>query len=1362
MTVPVQSIRVGVASLGDDDADTSLLDADEACCRSGAQSQPPTSDSAERAGPTDSGVSQAFHNNSPLPLTTRFLPFGAEPQRFDIFSLAAPEALSKKGAEVEIDVRLSDASIGSLALTQTTQGPRRAYSIGLNGHLQLLDFSEVRPTWIDLGAPSPDDQAAGANVEPQDRLTLDPAFQPLAVQFTFSNARHYDAVIVRDKRGRLWRYLGVWTDAPFAFERGDWDEFAAPAATLVDQVARLRNTTLGRREVAVIGLTDNKLQYVRGHGGQANGRRQDWADVNIVGNAPEFDSTSRLVDVLTDGWPAPSTANPTELVAIDKDGQPWLATLDFDYVQAPFPLIDVAWNALHDPLAPDPTRFAPGVRPVACRAANGVLTVYGTRAVNDSLTLRILQEDAGALAMIDYANVELAAGTPLQIDPQGYDRHGARVVLTAVHDGSEAILQLRDTDIDQVAALPANVGNPAPVASFMLAGAPVLLVGGDTETVYVQRLPDPATVANVESALVLPNAQIVDGFLQAPNQAAPENVVDVPDVNQAVIDQGGHTVFPFAAIPFAVGQWQVLQKTGVVRLQRDPGFGADEMRVLIGNLQVNDVLVLNGARYRVATPPIDVDPDPNVDDIRVGLNTIAGIGNGDHDFDAVDEIGAFDVIAEHEDTLLEITDIAPAVGDPVRLRFPAAAGTNPAEQAIVSRHGVVGASTWTLVDTAWAQAPAAGDFVEVLTADTNELITVTYPRNFQNPELAWEYFDGEGWRRFEGDFIDKTENFSRTGVIGFTVPAGLSIVEVAGQEDFFIRARLVGGDYGRPVYKVDSVDHGNNASTQSVTVDTSGLQPPEIQSVTATFKLEQKVEPEVLLVRNNLTSRNQTQAAASDSAVFDLFQGARALDDAASGSSGLSLHCGFTHAFGPGPVALFVDAVDVAGDGETVAEVLTDDGWQDVGIDDKSRGLRRRGFLRLSVNATPIRTRRFGKDRFWLRLRTAGTSGPWRPTLRRTALNAVAAVQSRTTTQEILGSSNGEPAQTFPLANPPVLPDSLELRVRENLTGEERDELLSRYGANAVVTFDDIDLDGDWVLWQRVDSFVPYAAEDRVYRLNASNGDIVFGESTRIPTAGRDNIRAIEYRSGGGTAGNVDAYRVTNLKTSLRGVDKVANPVPASGGTDTPDVAAQLPGSPALVRRAERALMPVDIEAMIVASSPDRLQARCVMPGGPGQPVRIAVLQRGTDACPRLSLTDQQGIRSLVLDAGWGALQETAVVVEDPQYVEVEVRTTLVASDSEHGAALRAAATQALNDLLDPVGKGPTGDGWTFGRPLWRADVQRRLSRLEHFDAIESLRIDYAAPAGETSMPRTGIVCASRIDVVVLFEGRRCGEDATT
>ena len=95
--------------------------------------------------------------------------------------------------------------------------------------------------------------------------------------------------------------------------------------------------------------------------------------------------------------------------------------------------------------------------------------------------------------------------------------------------------------------------------------------------------------------------------------------------------------------------------------------------------------------------------------------------------------------------------------------------------------------------------------------------------------------------------------------------------------------------------------------------------------------------------------------------------------------------------------------------------------------------------MSFSVEPTPAEL--FGRTLSWLRLAPASAAGEWTPTLRGAYLNAVWARAAETMTRELVGSSEGAPLLTLQLARPPLLKDSLELRVKEPLGDEEREAL---------------------------------------------------------------------------------------------------------------------------------------------------------------------------------------------------------------------------------------------------------------------------------------------------------------------------------
>src|SRR5262249_31971961 len=70
------------------------------------------------------------------------------------------------------------------------------------------------------------------------------------------------------------------------------------------------------------------------------------------------------------------------------------------------------------------------------------------------------------------------------------------------------------------------------------------------------------------------------------------------------------------------------------------------------------------------------------------------------------------------------------------------------------------------------------------------------PPQPRNPDLSWEYWDGNSWWQIKG-INDGTLNFSQTGDVVFCVPRNLQASDVVGRTNLWVRARLVGGDYGQ-------------------------------------------------------------------------------------------------------------------------------------------------------------------------------------------------------------------------------------------------------------------------------------------------------------------------------------------------------------------------------------------------------------------------------------------------------------------------------------------------------------------------------------------------------------------------------------
>lgn len=91
------------------------------------------------------------------------------------------------------------------------------------------------------------------------------------------------------------------------------------------------------------------------------------------------------------------------------------------------------------------------------------------------------------------------------------------------------------------------------------------------------------------------------------------------------------------------------------------------------------------------------------------------------------------------------------------------------------------------------------------------------------------------------------------------------------------------------------------------------------------------------------------------------------------------------------------------------------------------------------------------------------------------------------------------------------------------------------------------------VAWQQTGTLISCGPNDHAYTLDniTDTHTVVFGDGVhgaRLPN-GLENVTA-RYRTGAGSAGNVDADKITQLTARPLGVGKVTNPLPATDGAD--------------------------------------------------------------------------------------------------------------------------------------------------------------------------------------------------------------------
>ena len=586
------------------------------------------------------------------------------------------------------------------------------------------------------------------------------------------------------------------------------------------------------------------------------------------------------------------------------------------------------------------------------------------------------------------------------------------------------------------------------------------------------------------------------------------------------------------------------------------------------------------------------------------------------------------------------------------------------------------------------------------------------PAQPPNPALSWEYWNGTSWWALDhARLADRTANLLVDGIVSFDVPEDLTESDVGGRTNYWIRARLVGGDYGEAKMSVTTVPAGEG-SRQTVERDMSTIRPPYVTSLHVGFSARKAHQPRLVLAEDSLGLVDQTSANLAR-LEFELFTPVGAGMTPPGAPAPLferGLMIGFAKPVRGDPVSLYVDAAPGAPPATLIAEIYRDGRFERIQVRDETRALSEPGMIQLSLQRAPDQAEFFGTTAHWVRLGPSAAAQGWLPRIRAVHLNAAYARSVETRELESLGHSSGIPKQVFHLAGAPVDMGSLELRVAEPL-GEE--DLLSgtldvaaAAGAKAA----------HWVRWSEVEDFSAADGQSRVFLLDPETGLIQFGDGRRgaIPPLGAE-LLAMRYRCVAGEAGNKIAPGAgIQLASPIASVERVTALDAAAGGSDAETGEQARRRATAKLRHGDRIVTLADLEDYVLARSPAIAQVRAANRGGT---VRLVVAAKGPAPCPRPPMLRALE-RSVREAAGYGVARQGGVDIVAPRLLPLRVKLMLEPDDPDEYIEMADAAEAALVTLFDQAAGGLDRRGWPLGRAPVASDIAAALEPLGRFGTV--------------------------------------------
>ncbi len=357
------------------------------------------------------------------------------------------------------------------------------------------------------------------------------------------------------------------------------------------------------------------------------------------------------------------------------------------------------------------------------------------------------------------------------------------------------------------------------------------------------------------------------------------------------------------------------------------------------------------------------------------------------------------------------------------------------------------------------------------------------------------------------------------------------------------------------------------------------------------------------------------------------------------------------------------------------------------------------------------------------------------PKIRGFYLNSVWAVQSKTIHDELLGSGNGEVNQSFKLVNAPVISETIWINEFATLSENEKKTLISEPGRVKLTQDNKGNITEFWIKWTRVNDFLDSESKDRHYTIDRTDGDVSFGNGKRgmVPPIGSDNIKAT-YSIGGGNSGNFDALKISKLQSSIAFVDKVFNPISSGGGTEAEDIDTFLRRAPTIFKKRDRATAIEDYEWLAKKAS-DQVARVKALPNLNAERkfstgwVTVVIVPESSSLKPVPSSELKRRVTAYLKE------RCPAVVtlrVIPPYYIKIDVSAELATASIDAIPVIEKEARSKISEFFHPLTGGTERHGWRFGGSVCVSDIYSVLEQITEVDHVNKVVINIYDDSDDT------------------------------
>lgn len=536
-------------------------------------------------------------------------------------------------------------------------------------------------------------------------------------------------------------------------------------------------------------------------------------------------------------------------------------------------------------------------------------------------------------------------------------------------------------------------------------------------------------------------------------------------------------------------------------------------------------------------------------------------------------------------------------------------------------------------------------------------------------QIIWEYPVGiSKWKLLE--VTDTTDNFTKNGSITFQVPSDIEKIMLNGEDGFWIRARIVSGNFGEE--EKTEYDEANG----SVKVTAATLRPPLLDKLLIHYTLPRK-DLEECFVFNNFRY---------EKVEFDKNRPIYLFKDDSMQEEVLIL--GFDSYLSDNYLDIYFDIDDHIVLNKNLYtkqrvikwELFQDSNWKELMVTDNTDGLTKSGSVRIQLPSIdklePLTVYINELNRLWIKARVKFNALDDSPVINNIMLNTVEVIQKETFKDEYIGRSVGLPSMKFKLnyinlVTPPII-----------FIGEDE--------------------------YKAVDRFIDYGKDDKVFRFNGITGEVEFGNGQygAVPDLGLP-IVAKEYSVTKGMKGNISKGNLKVVRESINYIDSVINSQNCRGGQDGDTLDDLKRYAPSVLKTMERAVTIEDYQLLSESFSPFIKKTQCVYKDGE---VIIVVLTNDileTNGFINISL-----LTNLEVYLKERSLVTVDPIVISPKIVNIKIFIKLKRTVENYNYLeneLSDDLLQKTKRYFDPF-TGYDGNGYPLGREISKGDLHNIIN----------------------------------------------------